>query len=194
MAQTLLPPLNPSNPTLFSSCPHKVKLFSSSKSRSQSRVVSIRKLHSVVVQASTNDVNFDVSSSSNPLFSLFSTPSWITWVGGAFVVLSVPFYRRIRKAQDRVEATVEEVADTVENVAEKIEKISTDIADALPEGKLKEMVLKVEQTAETMEKNAEKAQILIEKLDKIVAEVDELVEPLVKEGGASKEGEERKKA
>ncbi|XP_039127641.1 uncharacterized protein LOC120263729 [Dioscorea cayenensis subsp. rotundata] len=157
-------------------------------------VVSIRKLCSVVVQASTDDVNSDVASSSNPLFSLFNTPPWITWVGGAFVVLSVPFYRRIRKAQDQVEATVEEVAETVENMAEKVEKISGDMADALPEGALKEMLLKVEETADRVDQTAEKTQAILEKLDQIEAEVDELIEPLAKEEAALKEREERNKA
>ncbi|KAM0949036.1 hypothetical protein DsansV1_C06g0066021 [Dioscorea sansibarensis] len=173
MAHTLLPPLNPPNLKLFSSC----------KSRSQSRVVWIRKLRSIVCQASKDDVevrNFDFTSSSNPLLSLINAPSWITWLGGAFAVLSVPFYRRIRKAQDQVEVMVAKVADEVENVAEKVEKISSDMADALPEGTLKEMVLSVEKIAIAAEEDAKETQILLEKLDKIEAEVDELVDPLAK--------------
>ncbi|KAH7679708.1 hypothetical protein IHE45_06G076300 [Dioscorea alata] len=174
MAQALLHPLI---------SPPNLKLFSSCKSRSQSPVVSIRKLQSLVLQASKDDMevrNSDVLSSSNPLLSLINAPSWATWLTTASVVLSIPFYRRIRKAQDQVEVMVDKVADEMENVAEKVEKISADMAEALPEGSLKEMVLNVEKTAVAVEEGAKKTHILIEELDKIEAEVDELVDPLAK--------------
>ncbi|XP_039127642.1 uncharacterized protein LOC120263730 [Dioscorea cayenensis subsp. rotundata] len=190
MAQTLLPPLNLYN----------MKLFSSNNSRSQPRVVSIRKLRSLVLQASKDDmgaVNFDVShaSSSNPLFSLIKAPTWLIWLmGGSSVVPSVSFYRKIRKAQDRLEATVDAVAETVENVAEKVEKISCEMADALPDGTLKEIILAVEKTADIIDKSAEKTGNLIDKLDDIEAKVDAFVDPSNKGEAASKEGDERKQA
>lgn len=59
---------------------------------------------------------------------------------------------------------MEEVAETVENMAEKVEKISGDMADALPEGALKEMLLKVEETADRVDQTAEKTQAILEKV------------------------------
>lgn len=56
------------------------------------------------------------------------------------------------------------MADEMENVAEKVEKISADMAEALPEGTLKEMVLNVEKTAVAVEEGAKKTHILIEKV------------------------------
>ncbi|KAM0949035.1 hypothetical protein DsansV1_C06g0066011 [Dioscorea sansibarensis] len=187
MAQTLLPPLNPPNPKLFSPCPCNVKLFY--KSRSQPRVVSIRKLRSLVLQASKDDKevgNSDFTSSSSPLLSLIDASSWMNWLNGASFILSVPLYRRIRKAQDQIEAKVNEVANVMENVAEKVEKISSDMANVSPEGTSKEMVLSIEKTKtaeEAGDESATETHFLIEKItvgDKIEAEVDELVEPLTK--------------
>ncbi|KAM0949037.1 hypothetical protein DsansV1_C06g0066031 [Dioscorea sansibarensis] len=178
-----------------------MKLFSSnnSRSQSQSRVVSIRKLRSLVLQASKDDMEVRNSgvgpaSSSNPLFSFINAPSWITWLMGGSVVPSVSFYKRIRKAQDRVEATVDAVAETVENMAEKVEKISSNMINVLPEGTLKKMVLNIKKTAVTIDKSAEKIEILIDKLDDIEAKVDAFVDPLTKGEAGLKEGDERKDA
>lgn len=65
---------------------------------------------------------------------------------------------------DRLEATVDAVAETVENVAEKVEKISCEMADALPDGTLKEIILAVEKTADIIDKSAEKTGNLIDKV------------------------------
>lgn len=63
-----------------------------------------------------------------------------------------------------MEKTVETVVEGVEKAAETTEKIASDIANALPEGKLKQVVLEVENIAEQIDDGAEKIEEFLDKV------------------------------
>ncbi|KAJ0981372.1 hypothetical protein J5N97_009627 [Dioscorea zingiberensis] len=166
--------------------------ISSSSSRSQVNFISlpyrciatalIKRRRLPVFRASKDDKEVmnstavEPAPSVAPLFSL-NVPTWANWLWGALVLLTFPFYRRIRRIQDEVEKTVETVADVVESAAEVTEKISSAVAEALPEGKIKKVILEVGHVAEVVDRNAEAVETLIHKIDEVEAEVDSLVDP-----------------
>ncbi|XP_039127742.1 uncharacterized protein LOC120263830 isoform X2 [Dioscorea cayenensis subsp. rotundata] len=104
------------------------------------------------------------------------------WALGALVCLALPFYKRILRIEDGLEKTVETVVEGVEKAAETTEKIASDIANALPEGKLKQVVLEVENIAEQIDDGAEKIEEFLDKVEKIEDKVEDLVEPITEEG------------
>ncbi|XP_039127741.1 uncharacterized protein LOC120263830 isoform X1 [Dioscorea cayenensis subsp. rotundata] len=123
-----------------------------------------------------------VPSSRNARFSLPNIPVWARWALGALVCLALPFYKRILRIEDGLEKTVETVVEGVEKAAETTEKIASDIANALPEGKLKQVVLEVENIAEQIDDGAEKIEEFLDKVEKIEDKVEDLVEPITEEG------------
>lgn len=131
-----------------------------------------------------------VPSSGNARFSLPNIPLWARWALGSLVCLALPFYRRILRIEDGVEKTVETVVETIEKVAEVTKKVASDIADALPEGKLKQTATEIENIAEQVDEGAEKVEEFLDTVDKIEDKVEELVEPIIEEG-ENKEGESK---
>ena len=66
---------------------------------------------------------------------------------------------------DGVEKAAETILKTVEKVAEITEEIASDVADVLPgDGRLKEEVLKIENIADQIDKDAEKAEAFLHKV------------------------------
>ncbi|KAM0949038.1 hypothetical protein DsansV1_C06g0066041 [Dioscorea sansibarensis] len=195
MSNTLLP----LNPSAF----HYT--FSSSKFRSRVHMISlpyrcietasIRRRCLSVSRASNDGMEVmknivETAPSAVPLF-LLNLPSWANWLWGALVLLALPFYGRIRRIQDQVEETIETVVDVVESVAEVTEKASSAVADALPDGKIKDVVLEVEHIAQVVDKSAEAVEGFIDKIDEIEADMDSLVNPLIKRKASLAEGDEK---
>lgn len=119
--------------------------------------------------------------------------SWQTWVLGLFVALT-PFGIRtwwpiLKSKVDSIMQTTEAVAETVEKVADKVDKVAEDLADILPEGKLKQAVGYIEDIAEKAEKDAQLVDEAIEKLEKIETELKEEAERFVQADAKSKEAE-----
>ncbi|KAG1342315.1 hypothetical protein COCNU_05G005440 [Cocos nucifera] len=110
-------------------------------------------------------------------------PIWARWVLGSIVCLALPYYKRILRIEDGVEKAAETILETVEKVAEITEEIASDVADALPGGtSLKEAALKIENIADQIDKDAEKAEAFLHKVDQIEEQVDALVEPIIEKG------------
>lgn len=66
---------------------------------------------------------------------------------------------------DEVETTAESVIVVVEKVAEVTEKVAANIANGLPgDGKVKTAALKIEDIAEQVDKDADKAEAFIRKV------------------------------
>ncbi|CAA0827878.1 Unknown protein [Striga hermonthica] len=132
--------------------------------------------------------SFAVYANSVPGAPLPSTPPPnshpLSWIIGVLISLMLPFFtnkwgplwvvkNRIENAVQRVE----DVVEAVEKVAGKIDEIAEDIADDLPQGKLKDLVEMVENVAEKTAKTADsldnvidKAQEAEDRLEEIVAE------------------------
>ncbi|OAY85304.1 uncharacterized protein LOC109711543 [Ananas comosus] len=129
-------------------------------------------------------------------FTSSNIPSWARWMLGSIIFLAIPLYKKIRTAEDEVETTAESVIVVVEKVAEVTEKVAANIANGLPgDGKVKTAALKIEDIAEQVDKDAEKAEAFIRKADEIEGEVDALMEPIIEEGEViEKEIEENKEA
>ncbi|ERM95370.1 hypothetical protein AMTR_s00008p00201660 [Amborella trichopoda] len=76
---------------------------------------------------------------------------------------------------------VETVAKVVEKVAIVVEEVSSYIADKLPEGgNLKEAAILVENVSKEVVNDAQVAKDLIHKLGELKDEVEEVIEPVVK--------------
>lgn len=65
---------------------------------------------------------------------------------------------------DSLMQTTEAVAETVEKVADKVDKVVEDLADSLPEGKLKQTARYIENIAEKAERDAHLVDEAIEKV------------------------------
>uniref|UniRef100_A0A6N2MLG0 Pterin-binding domain-containing protein n=1 Tax=Salix viminalis TaxID=40686 RepID=A0A6N2MLG0_SALVM len=85
--------------------------------------------------------------------------------------------------------TTETVAETVEKVADKLDKVAEDLADILPEGKLKQAVRVIEDIAEEAEKDAHLVDEAIEKLEEIEIGLKEEAGRFVQTNAKSKEAE-----
>ncbi|KAH7679710.1 Methyl-accepting chemotaxis protein (MCP) signaling domain-containing protein [Dioscorea alata] len=194
MSNTLLP-LNPSTFYTFSSSKFRSQVYLISHPYRCINTTSIRRRCLSVSRASNDDMEVmknivETVPSALPLF-LLNLPSWANWLWGALVLLALPFYGRIRRIQDQVEGTIETVAHVVESVAEVTEKASSAVADALPDGDIKKAVLEVEHIAQVVDKSAEAVEGFINKIDEIEADVDSLVNPLIKRKASVGEGEEK---
>ncbi|XP_072980273.1 uncharacterized protein [Typha angustifolia] len=122
-------------------------------------------------------------------------PSWAQKVIGSVICFALPLYKKIRCLEDEVDKTVDTVIEIVEEVAEVTEKVASDIAGVLPrDGNLKEAVLKIEDIAEKLDKDAEMAEAFMNKVDEIREEEDTLLKPIIEEAEAiEKEIEEQEK-
>ncbi|CAL9764763.1 unnamed protein product [Musa acuminata subsp. burmannicoides] len=108
---------------------------------------------------------------------------WTRWALGSVIGFAVPLCRRILRTEDAVAKAAESGAEAVEKIAKATEKIASEIADELPDGvSLKEKALRIEQICEEVDRDAERAEIFIHKVDHIKAEVDAIVEPIIEKG------------
>uniref|UniRef100_A0A6N2MUZ5 Uncharacterized protein n=1 Tax=Salix viminalis TaxID=40686 RepID=A0A6N2MUZ5_SALVM len=128
--------------------------------------------------------------------------SWQTWVLGLVLALtpfgistwwpilkSKAFELGVWKKVDSIMQTTETVAETVEKVADKLDKVAEDLADILPEGKLKQAVRVIEDIAEEAEKDAHLVDEAIEKLEEIEIGLKEEAGRFVQTNAKSKEAE-----
>ncbi|KAL4196440.1 hypothetical protein AMTRI_Chr04g183170 [Amborella trichopoda] len=112
---------------------------------------------------------------------------WAMWALGS-LSLFLPFRKTNRNKAIKIEGEVEEVIEKVETVAKVVEKVaivveevSSYIADKLPEGgNLKEAAILVENVSKEVVNNAQVAKDLIHKLGELKDEVEEVIEPVVK--------------
>ncbi|KAJ6709547.1 PHAGE CAPSID SCAFFOLDING PROTEIN (GPO) SERINE PEPTIDASE [Salix koriyanagi] len=119
--------------------------------------------------------------------------SWQTWVLGLVLALT-PFgistwWPILKSKVDSIMQTTETVAETVEKVADKVDKVAEDLADILPEGKLKQAARYIEDIAEEAEKDAHLVDEAIEKLEEIETGLKEEAERFVQTNAKSKEAE-----
>ncbi|TVU05493.1 hypothetical protein EJB05_48659, partial [Eragrostis curvula] len=111
-----------------------------------------------------------------------SIPTWARWVLGGVVFTAVPFYNRVRHAEEETVGVVENAGEVVEHVAEVTEKLAANLVDQLPkDGSLEKVVEKVEYIAEVVDKDAKKIEAIAEKIDKVSDEIDAAVEPVIEE-------------
>lgn len=95
----------------------------------------------------------------------------MSWIIGMVVSFILPFFSSkwgplwvIKNKLENAVQTVEDIVEAVEKVAENVDKIAEDIADDLPQGKLRDLVEKVEKMAE---KTAKTADCLDDVIDKV---------------------------
>ncbi|KAG5251019.1 plastid-targeted protein [Salix suchowensis] len=105
------------------------------------------------------------------------------------ILKSKAFELGVWKTVDSIMQTTETVAETVEKVADKVDKVAEDLADILPEGKLKQAARYIEDIAEEAEKDAHLVDEAIEKLEEIEIGLKEEAERFVQTNAKSKEAE-----
>ncbi|XP_072974285.1 uncharacterized protein [Typha angustifolia] len=129
-----------------------------------------------------SDVGLNPIKSSGGGLPLPNIPVWAKWVLGSIVCIAVPLYKRIRRIEDGVTKTAETAIEVIEKTAEVTEKVASNVADSFPgDNSLKEVALKIEDIAELVDKDAEIAEAFIHKVDRIIEEVDTLMEPIIEE-------------
>lgn len=112
--------------------------------------------------------------------------SWVTWLAGAFM-LAVPAYWQFRAMEDKAEQTAEATIEMVEKVAEAAERIADDVSEAFPGNeRLKKAASSVKAIADEIEKDVDKAEAVLHKMDEIEEEVDSVVESFAKKGPGAK--------
>ncbi|KAF7002018.1 hypothetical protein CFC21_017561 [Triticum aestivum] len=112
-------------------------------------------------------------------FPVPNVPSWVKMLVGVFFA-AVPLYRQMRALEDKVEQTAEVAIEVVEKVAEAAEKIADDVSEAFPgNDNVKKAASRIEAIADEIEKDAEKAGALIEKVDEIEKEMDSVVDSVI---------------
>ncbi|KAG9132740.1 hypothetical protein Leryth_014027 [Lithospermum erythrorhizon] len=102
---------------------------------------------------------------------------WYAWAGAAMVAIPLAIQRIVKLTND-VEAvadTIEGIADTVGKVAEQVDKAADDIVEKLPEGKLKEMISKVDDIAEATIRESQKVEDLMDKVEEMSNEMEEFI-------------------
>ncbi|XP_022962246.1 uncharacterized protein LOC111462754 [Cucurbita moschata] len=124
---------------------------------------------------------------------------WPLWVAGAVLsaILSIwkttKYWKPFLMLKQRVEKVVhvaEDVVDMVETAAEEVDKVAEEIADHLPKDSiLQKTAVLVENTAETVAKDANLAADIIGKVEKF----DDGLNSLIKKKGGSKEGDAKPK-
>ncbi|KAK6132332.1 hypothetical protein DH2020_033956 [Rehmannia glutinosa] len=112
----------------------------------------------------------------------------MSWILGLFVSFVLPFFSNkwgpLWVVKNRIEnavQTVEDIAEAVEKVAAEVDKIAEDMADDLPQGKLKNLVELVENVAEKTAKTADSLDNVIDKVQEAQDEVEDIVESLAKQ-------------
>ncbi|CAI9754852.1 unnamed protein product [Fraxinus pennsylvanica] len=105
-------------------------------------------------------------------------PSDNLWIaaGVAGVMVTLPFFAQrlltLTREVDLAAETVEKIADSVGKVAEEVDKAAENIAEALPEGGLKNVVNLVEDLAEESAKDAQKVEDLMDKVEELDNKVE----------------------
>ncbi|XP_072978702.1 uncharacterized protein [Typha angustifolia] len=126
----------------------------------------------------------------SPLPSRLPIFSWARWAFGSILTILLPLWHNKWMALLQIESEVEMVAGAVENTAEVVEKVATmteklssDVADRLPEDtKLKEAAVFVERASKEVAEEAQLAQDIIHKVDKLVEEVETFLDPITEHG------------
>ncbi|KAL0438058.1 UNVERIFIED_CONTAM: hypothetical protein Slati_2288800 [Sesamum latifolium] len=116
----------------------------------------------------------------------------MSWILGLVVSFILPFFTNkwgplwvIKNRIDTAVQTVEDIVEAVEKVAGQVDKIAEDIADDLPQGKLKDLVDFVEDMAEKTAKTADSLDNIIDKVQEAEDKVEDIVEAAVKEATTS---------
>ncbi|XP_011097836.1 uncharacterized protein LOC105176659 [Sesamum indicum] len=116
----------------------------------------------------------------------------MSWILGFVVSFILPFFTNkwgplwvIKNRIDTAVQTVENMVEAVEKVAGEVDKIAEDIADDLPQGKLKDLVDFVEDMAEKTAKTADSLDNIIDKVQEAEDQVEHIVECAVKEATTS---------
>ncbi|KAF0913316.1 hypothetical protein E2562_021966 [Oryza meyeriana var. granulata] len=109
-------------------------------------------------------------------------PIWMQMVLGGVVYTAVPFYKRIRKVEGEAIENVETALEVVEHAAEVTEKLADNVANALLEnGTLHKLAEEIEYIAEIVDKDAQKVEIIIKKIEDVSNQIDAAVEPVIEE-------------
>ncbi|XP_073007159.1 uncharacterized protein [Typha latifolia] len=132
----------------------------------------------------------DKKPKSSRLPSRLSFFTWARWTFGSILTILLPLWHNKWMGLLQIEGEVEMVADVVENTAEVVEKVATmaeklssDMADRLPEDtKLKEAAVFVERASKEIAEEAQLAQDIIHKVDKLVEEVETFLDPITEHG------------
>lgn len=109
-------------------------------------------------------------------------PIWIQMVLGGVVYTAVPFYKRARKVEGKAIENVETALDVLERAAEVTEKLAANVANSLPEdGSLHKLAEEIEYIAEVVDKDAQKVEVIVKKIEKLSDQIDAAVEPVIEE-------------
>ncbi|KAL8485549.1 hypothetical protein ACS0TY_027735 [Phlomoides rotata] len=135
--------------------------------------------------------SFVVYANSVPGAPLPSGPSKsgpMSWILGLVVSFVLPFFTNkwgpLWVLKNRIESavqTVEDIVEAVEKVAEEVDKIAEDIADDLPQGKLRDLVEMVEHVAEKAAKTADSLDHVIDQVQEAEDQVEDIVECVINE-------------
>ncbi|KAL0326225.1 UNVERIFIED_CONTAM: hypothetical protein Sradi_5191800 [Sesamum radiatum] len=114
-----------------------------------------------------------------------SSNSFINQILGVLMTIVVPFLSNKlgplwifkNKIESTVE-TVEQIVNAVEKVAEQVDEVTEDITDDLPEGKLKQLLDFVEDTAEKTADTADSIGDIIDKVQEAGEKVEAIVDSL----------------
>ncbi|KAG6388690.1 hypothetical protein SASPL_150122 [Salvia splendens] len=105
----------------------------------------------------------------------------MSWVLGFVVTFILPFFTSklgpLQEIKDRLETSlqaVENIAEAVEVVAESVDKIAENYAEDLPQGKLRDLVEKVEHFAEKTAEAAGALDNIIDKVQDVSEHVDSI--------------------
>ncbi|XP_042031509.1 uncharacterized protein LOC121778256 [Salvia splendens] len=130
---------------------------------------------SFVVSADTAPENPPASAPSPPP----SQP--MGWVLGFVVTFILPFFTSklgpLQEVKDRLETSlqaVENIVEVVEVVADSVDKIAENYAEDLPQGKLRDLVEKVEHLAEKTAEAADALDNVIDKVQDVSEHVDSI--------------------
>ncbi|XP_006660723.1 uncharacterized protein LOC102720456 [Oryza brachyantha] len=109
-------------------------------------------------------------------------PIWVQMMLGGVVYTAVPFYKRVRKIEGVAIENAETALEVVEHAAEVTEKLADNVANALPEnGKLHELAEEIEYIAEIVDKDAQKVEVIIKKIEDVSNQIDAAVEPVIED-------------
>ncbi|KAG6396976.1 hypothetical protein SASPL_143137 [Salvia splendens] len=146
-----------------------------------------KKRNFIVANIATPEAAADLVSSSD-LLSSFSLPAvqgisdnpWVAGIAGLMV--GVPFLIQwlvtVSKEVGVVAETVEEIADAVG----KVDRAAEDLAESLPEGRLKQIVSFVEDLAEETAKDAQMVEELMDKVEELDEKLEKILEKESKKG------------
>ncbi|WOG98882.1 hypothetical protein DCAR_0418228 [Daucus carota subsp. sativus] len=138
--------------------------------------------------------------------------SWKSWLLGIVVTVIIPlmtnkwgailtwtsknedstlFTKLNKKKIESAVQTVEDMVEAVEEIAEKVDKFTENIADDLPEGKLKETLEKIENVAERVAQDADRLDDMIDKVQEAEDKLEAYIEEEQNKSAAKKEQEKK---